>query len=71
LVEKTDQDILLSEDEDFLRKQPFSTAIATKEAANFPTSIKNYSAARKQYLTKENKMSRLQFVRRYLNHNEL
>jgi hypothetical protein len=67
LVEKTDQDILLSEDEDFLRKQPFSTAIATKEAA----SIKNYSAARKQYLTKENKMSRLQFVRRYLNHNEL
>jgi hypothetical protein len=39
LVEKTDQDILLSEDEDFLREQPFSTAIATKEAANFPASI--------------------------------
>lgn len=66
----------------FVRANPFVTAITARQDTNFPGSVrtarrrikraglKNYAAAKKPYLTDVNKRNRLQFANQFLNQDE-
>jgi hypothetical protein len=65
-----------------MHENPFATAVKAREETNFPGSVrtarrrikqaglKNSAAARKPFLTEENKRHRVEFATNFLNENE-